>query len=213
MKKYAVVLIVLICIMSLSACKSEKNENKDDNVKTSEKDNEKENKTGEKKEEENKKVTEEAAPAEAGDSDIAAIAELFGAEKVDLPEPVDPKSVDYSKIECTVEYTDADKIKEFMENYKNEVYDNKVVKLTGIMSQGMMDKTKNSVMVPAGNGAKLGPSFIVVGWDENSNYPADGNKIEVTGVVIASWNNDWYASEHYIYVLPENLKDLGYPED
>ena len=209
MKKFAIVLLGLVCVLSLAACSSNEKKTDDKEVKNSDEKEKEEKVTGE----ESTPTPTQAEAENTEESDIAALAELFGAEKIDLPEPADPKTVDYTDIACTIEYTDGAKMQEFMQNYKNEVYNNKVVKLTGLMSRGMMDKTKNSCLIPMEGGAKMGPSFIVVGWDENSEYPADGSKIEITGVVIAAWNNDWYATEHYIYVLPENLKDLGYPED
>ena len=171
--------------------------------------------TGQDKEKEDPKTnekekTEDITPTkeEPENNELIDILDTISDAKAALPDPVDPKSVDYSKVDFTLEYTDGDKMKEFMEGYKNEKYDNKVVKITGIMSTGMIDKTKNSVLLKVGDGMKLGPQWIVVEPDESFTYPADDSIIEVTGVVIASWNDDWYASEHYIYVLPENVKNV-----
>ena len=130
-----------------------------------------------------------------------------------VAEAVDPKTVDYSNIDMNFEFTDGDKMSDFMQKVQNGEYDNKVIHITGIMSTGIMDKSVNSVMLRVGeSGAKLGFTWKVVDADENTVYPGDDNVIELTGVMIAEYIPDWGMYGHYLYVLPENVKDLG-PEN
>lgn len=130
-----------------------------------------------------------------------------------VAEPVDPKTVDYSKIDVEFGFDDGDKMKDFMSGAQNGDYDNKVIHITGLMSSGMMDPTTNNVMLKVGDGAKLGFSWRIVDANDSTVYPEDGNKIELTGVMLSEYIADWGMYGHYMYVLPENVKDLGYPED
>lgn len=126
-----------------------------------------------------------------------------------VSEPVDPKTVDYSKIDYELGFDDGSKMKDFMNDVQAGKYDNKVVKITGIMSTGNLDKTTNSVMLNVGDGVKLGVQWRIVDSNDSTVYPGDDNKIEITGVVLSEFNEAWGMYGHYIYVLPENAKDLG----
>ncbi len=128
-------------------------------------------------------------------------------------EPVDPKTVDYSKIDAELGFEDGSKMPEFMNDIQAGKYDNKVIKITGIMSTSVMDPKTNSVMLDIGDGVKQGFSWRIVDANENTEFPGDDHKIELTGVMISEFVQEWGWNAHYLYVLPENVKDLGYPED
>ncbi|MCR5766916.1 MAG: hypothetical protein K6G45_00290 [Lachnospiraceae bacterium] len=130
----------------------------------------------------------------------------------DVEAPVDPKTVDYSKIDYELGYDDGAKMPEFMNDMQAGKYDNKVIKITGIMSKGMMDPTTNNVMLYVGEGSKQGFSWRIVDANDSTTYPLDDDKIELVGVMLSEYIADWGMYGHYLYVLPENVKDLGTPE-
>ena len=191
MKKIVALLLCLISVLSLSSCSSGTSDSgKEDNL--------------------DKQLEDAVDTLKDFINDSVATGEANKDNAV--AEPVDPKTVDYSKIDITMEFTDADKIDQFMSDYQNGATDNKVIKFTGIMSKGMMDKTTNSILIKMDGGVKKGPQWRIVGADDNTEYPGDDNKIEITGVVLSEFNESWGMYAHYIYVLPENVKDLGAAE-
>ena len=198
MKKFITLILCLTCVASLVACTSGSNN------KTEATDKELEDAVNTLND-----FIDNATNNESGNENIDW---GWGTSNTEKVEPVDPKTVDFSKIDLELP-DDGSKMQEVMSEIQNGKYDNKVIKVKGIMSTGMMDPTTNSVMQKVGDGAKLGFSWRIVDANDSTTYPADGSEIELVGVIIAEFNEAWGMDAHYMYVLPENVKDLGYPKD
>lgn len=191
MKKIVALLLCLTCAFSLAACSSGDKKDDKDNL--------------------DKQVDEAVDALKDFIKEQTDIAEQNKENEVE--KPVDPKTVDFSKIDTELKYEDGANMPQFMNDMQAGKYDNKVIKVTGLMSTSMMDKTTNNVMQYVSEGAKQGFSWRIIDANESTEYPADGTKIELVGVMIAEYNEAWGMYGHYLYVLPENVKDLGYPEN
>ena len=205
MKKFVALLLCLTCVAALVACTSGGND-KTDNT----------DKEIEEALDTLKNLIDNASDNNnSGDDSSVDWGNLWdtGSNDNAVAEPVDPKTVDYSKIDLELP-DDGSMMQEFMNDVQAGKYDNKVVKVKGIMSTGTMDPTTNSVMQKIGNdGVKLGVSWRIVDANDSTTYPADDSQIELVGVVLSEYVEAWGMYGHYIYVLPENVKDLGYPEN
>lgn len=200
MKKFVVLVLCLTCVAALAACTS----GADGNAKA--------DKTDKELEEALNVIKDKIDDVK--DDSLDAFDDIWGTNiNNSVAEPVDPKTVDYSKIDIELA-DDGSMMKEFMSDVQAGKYDNKVVKIKGIMSTSMTDPTTNSVLQKIGNdGVKLGVSWRIVDANEATTYPAEDSQIELVGVVLSEYNEAWGMYGHYIYVLPENVKDLGYPEN
>ena len=147
MKKFAALLLCLTCVAALVACTSGGND-KTDNT----------DKEIEEALDTLKNLIDNASDNNnSGDDSSVDWGNLWDTSSNDnaVAEPVDPKTVDYSKIDIELA-DDGSMMKEFMSDVQAGKYDNKVVKIKGIMSTSVMDPTTNSVMQKIGNdGVKL----------------------------------------------------------
>ena len=140
--------------------------------------------------------TENAQPA--ADSAPAAAAEEAPAQTEAAAE-IDPKTVDYSKVDYTIEYGDSDTAKEIASNMWFGQYDGKVVKIDGIAEK----LGSWSIMEEAGEGAKVGFGFELV---DSEDYPADGTRVELVGVIAPGGSME---GSRILYVLPENMTPVS----
>ena len=170
MKKFVALLLCLTCVAALVACTSGGND-KTDNT----------DKEIEEALDTLKNLIDNASDNNnSGDDSSVDWGNLWDTSSNDnaVAEPVDPKTVDYSKIDLELP-DDGSMMQEFMNDVQAGKYDNKVVKVKGIMSTGMMDPTTNSVMQKIGNdGVKLGVSWRIVDANDSTTYPADDSQIE-----------------------------------
>ena len=116
----------------------------------------------------------------------------------DSKSSIDPKTVDYSKVDYTIAYGDSSTMSSIAAAVWFGEYDGKVVKVDGIAEKlgGW------SIMEEAGNGVKIGFGFELVG---STDYPADGTRVEMVGVIAPGGTME---GSRVLYVLPENLKIL-----
>lgn len=212
MKKLITVVLCIALIVSLAACSGkDKEEDNKDAVPTEKTEKNTEEKNVKDKNEEKKENVKEDKQSDGDGNELDDIISAIEDEmNKEVAPAVDPHTVDYKNVDVNFEFTDGDKMSDFMQKAQNGEYDNKVIHITGIMSAGMMDKSVNSVMLRVGDsGVKMGLTWKVVDADENTVYPGDDNVIELTGVIIAELIPDWGMYVRYLYVLPENVKDLG----
>ena len=204
MKKFVALLLCLTCVAALVACTSGGNEKTDQTDKEIE----------EALDTLKNLIDNASDNNNSGDDSSVDWGNLWDTSNNNaVAEPVDPKTVDYSKIDLELP-DDGSMIQEFMNDVQAGKYDNKVIKGKGSMSTGMMDPTTNSVMQKIGDsGTKLGVSWRIVDANDSTTYPADDSQIELVGVVLSEYVEAWGMYGHYLYVLPENVKDLGYPEN
>ena len=198
MKKFVALLLCLTCVFALAACTS-------GNDKTDATDKELEDALDTLKDFINN------ATDNSSDGSSDSLGSIWDTATPEVEKPVDPKTVDYSKIDLEMP-DDGSMMKEVMNDIQAGKYDNKVIKVKGLMSTSMMDPTTNSVMQNIGEGTKVGFSWRIVDADTYTKYPADDSQIELVGVIISEYNETWGYYGRYLYVLPENVKDLGYPE-
>ena len=111
---------------------------------------------------------------------------------------IDPKTVDYSKVDYTIAYGDSNTMSNIASAVWFGEYDGKVVKVDGIAEKlgGW------SIMEEAGDGVKIGFGFELVG---STDYPADGTRVEMVGVIAPGGTME---GSRVLYVLPENMKIL-----
>ena len=109
---------------------------------------------------------------------------------------IDPKTVDYSKVDYTIAYGDSSTMSSIAAAVWFGEYDGKVVKVDGIAEKlgGW------SIMEEAGDGVKIGFGFELVG---STDYPADGTRVELLGVIAPGGTME---GSRVLYVLPENFK-------
>ena len=109
---------------------------------------------------------------------------------------IDPKKVDYSKVDVTIAFGDDKTTSTIASEMWYGSYDGKVVKIDGFAeklgSWSIMEKTSDS--------SKIGFGFELVGSDE---YPADGSRVEMVGVIAPGGKME---GSRLLYVLPENMK-------
>lgn len=115
------------------------------------------------------------------------------------PSESKPAEADLSRIDIEIAFGDYDAIRSFNNNISS--YVGKVVKVAGLNAAGMfscsiMEKNEEA-------GESFGRTYTVEGWDKVEQYPADGARIEVLGVVALNE----YGVE-VISVKPENVKVL-----
>ena len=206
MRKLVALMLCLSCVFALAACTASAN------VKTDATDKEIEDALNTLKD-----YIDNATKNEDGNSDGSSDSDSFNWDwgtttNNETVEAVDPKTVDYSKIDLELP-DDGSMMKEVMNDIQSGKYDNKVIKVKGIMSTSMMDPTTNSVMQYVGEGTKFGFQWKIVDANESTTYPADDSQIELVGVIISEYIPEWGMNGHYMYVLPENIQDLGYPEN
>ena len=103
------------------------------------------------------------------------------------PAAVDPKTVDYSKVDMTVAFGDSKAASEIASNMWFGNYDGKVVKIEGYAEHL---GSNWSIMEDEGAGSKIGFNFVLVGSED---YPVDGSRVELLGVL--KWLN--YHSQFY----------------
>ena len=111
---------------------------------------------------------------------------------------IDPKTVDYSKVDYTIAYGDSSTMSSIAAAVWFGEYDGKVVKVDGIAEKlgGW------SIMEEAGDGYRVGFEFELVG---STDYPANGTRVEMVGVIAPGGT---MKESRVLYVLPENLKIL-----
>ena len=109
---------------------------------------------------------------------------------------VDPKTVDYSKVDVNIPFGDDKTTSTIASAMWYGEYDGKVVKIDGyaekLGSWSIMEKTSDS--------SKIGFGFELVGSDK---YPADGSRVEMVGVIAPGGKME---GSRLLYVLPENMK-------
>ena len=115
---------------------------------------------------------------------------------------IDPKTVDYSKVDIEIKYGDAEGMQKFSNEAASGKLDGKVVKVDGISAKRMstcsiMEKNKET-------GVGYGLTYTLDGASSLSDYPADDARVEITGVIIQV--NEYGVRN--IYVLKENLKEV-----
>ncbi len=114
---------------------------------------------------------------------------------------VDPRAVDYSSPDITIEFDSGDKIVTFTQEMLAGEHDGKVVKCDGISQRRM---TGNAMMEKQEDGTKFGFTWIIVDSEDPDDYPPDDARTEITGVVgIGDYG------VRYLYVLPENVNVIG----
>ena len=114
--------------------------------------------------------------------------------------PVDPKTVDYSKVDITIAYGDSSAISEIGSNMYYGNYDGKVIKVEGLSCKY---GSKYSIMEYDSDSSKTGFDYELI---DSTDYPADGARVELTGV-IAPTGDEW--GSRRFYVLPANVKVIG----
>ena len=114
--------------------------------------------------------------------------------------PVDPKTVDYSKVDVTVTYGDSSTISEIGSNMWYGNYDGKVIKIDGLSCKY---GSKYSIMERDSDSSKTGFDYELI---DSTDYPADGARVELTGV-ISSTGDEW--GTRRLYVLPANVRVIA----
>ena len=89
-------------------------------------------------------------------------------------------SVDYSKVDVTVEYGDYDTMYTQAKAIQNGEMTGKIVKIDGIVSHPL---SKYSIVETGEGGNKIGTEFEIEGAEESA-YPEDGDHVIITGEVI-----------------------------
>lgn len=113
---------------------------------------------------------------------------------------VDPKTVDYSKVDMTIAFGDTNSINEIASNMWFGNYDGQVVKVEGYAEHL---GSNWSIMEDNGDGSKIGFDFVLVGSED---YPVDGSHVELLGVIAPGGTME---GSRVLYVLPENVKTLS----
>lgn len=131
-----------------------------------------------------------------GGSSDPAQPDATDAPAVDAPtEAPTATGTDLSKVDYDIAFGDFDGMQAFMSKLGNFEAENAVVKVDGSMEKL---GSSYSIMERDGDGAGLGVTVVVEDWAD-ADYPADGSRVQILGVVVTDgWN-------HYISVLPENL--------
>ncbi len=104
-------------------------------------------------------------------------------EESESTDSVDPATVDYSKVDLTIEYGDYEAINTLMNEMQEGKYDGKVIKIDGISSKMV---TSCSIMEDKGEGEKIGVGYAIQGEENLDNYPTDGARVELVGVVVSN---------------------------
>jgi hypothetical protein len=113
---------------------------------------------------------------------------------------IDPKTVDYSKVDVNVAFGDTNSINEIASNMWFGNYDGQVVKVEGYAEHL---GSNWSIMEDKGDGSKIGFNFVLVGSED---YPVDGSHVELLGVIAPGGTME---GARVLYVLPENVKTLS----
>ena len=114
---------------------------------------------------------------------------------------VDPRAVDYSSPDITIEYDSGEKIVTFTDEMLAGQHDGKVVKCEGICSRRM---NGCAMMQEQEDGTSRGFTWYIVDSESADDYPPEDARTEITGVVgIGDYG------VRYLYVLPENVNVIG----
>ena len=90
-------------------------------------------------------------------------------------------SVEYNNIDETIEFGDYEGMETLAKSIQNGYATGKVVKIEGLVSHPM---SKYSIVEANESGSqKIGTEFYIDGADE-ADYPADGDRITITGEVV-----------------------------
>lgn len=106
---------------------------------------------------------------------ISLFASCGGATDIDLD------GVDYSSVSLTIKESDFDKMEEFLKELESGKYDRNVVKITG---ENATRQSNCTILVKDGKGTGRGVSWEVIDGKYPDDYPADGAKITITGVLV-----------------------------
>ena len=153
-------------------------------------------------------ATGEAADTEHGSTESAetATAESEGSdgpeeEAVTSAAQIDPKTADYSKIDIDIAYDSPDEIVQFTNDMLAGKYDGKVVRCDGETGRRMFG---NAMMQKQADGSSRGFTWYIVDSTDENDYPPDGARAQITGVVgIGEYD------VRYLYVLQENVVLAG----
>lgn len=92
-----------------------------------------------------------------------------------------PAEVDYTDVALTIEDGDFDAMEAFLASWESGQYDGKVIKVTGISEQRMSNCTV--IERNAEDNAGRGFSWEIVDGKFPDDYPADGAKVTLVGVM------------------------------
>lgn len=138
----------------------------------------------------------EVAQPAAQEAEAAGNEEAAQAEE---PAAVDPKTVDYSKVDITISFGDSDTTSEIASAMWYGEYDGKVVKIDGIAEH----LGSWSIMEEVSEGSKVGFGFELV---DSEDYPVDGTRVELVGVIAPGGTME---NARVLYVLPENMTTVS----
>lgn len=88
--------------------------------------------------------------------------------------------VDYSNVALTIKDGDFDAMSAFLDAWNDNTYDGKVIKITGISEQ----RTTNcTILEKDDKGTGRGCSWEIIDGKFPDDYPADGAKVTIAGVL------------------------------
>lgn len=90
------------------------------------------------------------------------------------------KEVDYSNPDLVIADGDFAAMESFLNDWSEQKWDGKVIKITGISGRRMSNCT---ILEKDGNGTGRGCSYEITGASFPDDYPADDAKVTVTGVL------------------------------
>jgi hypothetical protein len=88
--------------------------------------------------------------------------------------------VDYSKVDLTIEDGDFAAMESFLNDWGENKWDDKVIKITGIDARRLSNCT---IQEKDGNGKGKGCSWVIIDGKFPDDYPAEDAKVTVTGVL------------------------------